>query len=417
MDNLVESYDRLQEQLASHKQKLRDVDSSIKRLTGNDRNGNRNGNGKIELTTDHNLKARIILTTSTNEPRKISLSTNKDNSRLKRKSYDDQRYSNKNKRNSGNMGHDSPDEDNLDRPTMKSSIVSSTMPIKTKEDLIKIQNKGVNVQRNKRLFGHLLGTLSQFKSDDQVRSSTTQAIHRKELEAKIEINKVEEIKRLSADKKLLEEEKHMQQQAIEILEAKMRLSQDFEDWKKNQLKYKKFIRTKSKPFVFFLPKTLDENTTKLLEETAAMIDDGVAKKLKETEAELEVLKRKEALLNKTDEKEATEKSDNKENKLDETMNSGVVESDNDEMDDEKINANNVQLGDEVEEETVVEASNVETGPAVKVNEPEATCDKTDDVTEEMEVNKDISTSIDTQNTSTEEASINNTSESADAKAE
>jgi hypothetical protein len=49
------------------------------------------------------------------------------------------------------------------------------MPIKSKEDLIKLQNKfSGSEQRNKRIFGHILGTLRQFKSDDKERSSTTQ---------------------------------------------------------------------------------------------------------------------------------------------------------------------------------------------------------------------------------------------------
>ena len=146
------------------------------------------------------------------------------------------------------------------------------MPIKNKEDLIKLQNKGVSQQRNKRIFGHLLGTLSQFKTDDKVRSSTTQAIHRKELEKKIEIQKVEEKKKHSDEKKKLEEEKYKTQKNVEILEAKIRLAQEFEQWKTHQLRYKNFIRTKSRPYIFYLPKILDDKTQKLLAETAALID-------------------------------------------------------------------------------------------------------------------------------------------------
>ena len=49
------------------------------------------------------------------------------------------------------------------------------MPIKSKEELIKIQNKFTgSEQRNKRIIGVILGTLRQFKNDDKERSSTTQ---------------------------------------------------------------------------------------------------------------------------------------------------------------------------------------------------------------------------------------------------
>jgi hypothetical protein len=195
---------------------------------------------------------------------------------MKRKSYEGQQHHVIAKRvvNSAINYTSQPDPDSgdEDRQRVKSSVVSSTMPIKTKEDLIKIQNKGVNVQRNKRIFGHLLGTLSQFKNDDQVRSSTTQAIHRKELEAKIEINKAEEIKRLAEEKKRLEEERVRQGQILELLESKVRVTQEFESWKQDQLKYKKFIRTKTRPYLFYMPRQMNEHTSKLVQETAALID-------------------------------------------------------------------------------------------------------------------------------------------------
>jgi len=151
-------------------------------------------------------------------------------------------------------------------------VSSVPQPIKSKEDLIKLQNKGMNVQRNKRIFGHLLGTLTQFKTDDKVRSSTSQAIHRKELEKKIEIQKIEDKIKLAQDKKKLEEEKIREKQNVEILEAKIQLAKVYEQWKSNQLQFKNFIRTKTKPYVFYLPKELNANTEKLLNETASLID-------------------------------------------------------------------------------------------------------------------------------------------------
>ena len=43
-------------------------------------------------------------------------------------------------------------------------------------------------------------------------------------------------------------------------------------WKTNQLQYKKFIRTKTKPFIFYLPKELESKASSLLEETAVLIE-------------------------------------------------------------------------------------------------------------------------------------------------
>ncbi len=58
---------------------------------------------------------------------------------------------------------------------LQSSVISKQTVIKTKDDLIKLQNKGDHSeQRNKRFFGMMLGTLQKFKTEDKVRSETSQ---------------------------------------------------------------------------------------------------------------------------------------------------------------------------------------------------------------------------------------------------
>ena len=52
------------------------------------------------------------------------------------------------------------------------------------------------------------------------------AIHRKELEKKIEIKKVEEKNKIIEDKKKLEQEKYRQLRNIEIVEQKIKLTED-----------------------------------------------------------------------------------------------------------------------------------------------------------------------------------------------
>jgi len=340
MESFREDYNSIKEELATHKKKLKDVDISIKRLNGT-------ASDKSIKNIEFPINNKLNVLNSNSNTRRVSLPEGENSrSSLKRKSYDDQKFSYSNiKRNTSvNADPDSCEDEPFERPTIKSSVVSSSMPIQSKDDLIKLQNRGASVQRNKRLFGHLLGTLSQFKSDDKVRSSTTQAIHRKELEKKIEVQKVEEKERDTEEKKKLEEEKSKRQQNIEILETKMRIAQEFEEWKKNQLQYKKFIRTKSKPYIFYLPKELDVNTEKLLNGTAALIDEQIEKKLKETNAELDVLTKKSARLN-----EETENGDLKNKKLQNKENTeqDLESSDHDEMEEEaKIN---VRLGDEEEE--------------------------------------------------------------------
>jgi hypothetical protein len=229
MESFREDFSNIQVELATHKKKLKDVDISIKRLNGSEAGKSKDLDELLLLPVPVNHKLNILNT----RERRVTLPNQSSNNRvlsLKRKStYDtDQTWTHSNKdikRNTSVNGEEEEEEQQADdscgeeedepsdetrRPTkkIKSSVVSSILPIKTKDDLIKVQNKGANVQRNKRLFGHLLGTLSQFKNDDKVRSSTTKAIHRKELEKKIEVKKIEEKCVDRAEKKKQEEEKY-----------------------------------------------------------------------------------------------------------------------------------------------------------------------------------------------------------------
>jgi pinin len=108
-------------------------------------------------------------------------------------------------------------------PSIQSSIHSNNnkTPIKTREDLIKIQNtQRGSQQRNKRMFGLLVGTLQQFKNDDSERSTTDNAQHRREVEKKIEIKKAENNKKITEEKNKLDEAKRKSFKLIEIQKKK-----------------------------------------------------------------------------------------------------------------------------------------------------------------------------------------------------
>ncbi len=58
---------------------------------------------------------------------------------------------------------------------LQSSVISKQTVIKSKDDLIKLQNKDTGSEkRNKRIFGMILGTLQKFKTEDKLKSETTQ---------------------------------------------------------------------------------------------------------------------------------------------------------------------------------------------------------------------------------------------------
>lgn len=353
----MEEVELLQEQLDLHLETLKKVDESIRHLnvTDIDLNGDNNDLSKSKriVVMNSNGTDRTRRDRSANE----SSTTTSDAKVLKRKYSEEtpRKVKNSDANQSG-----SDDDAHTSRKVVKSSVVASNMPIKRREDLIKIQNKFNGAeQRNKRIVGVILGTLRQFKNEDTERSATTQAINRKELEKKIEIKKIEEKKKILEEKKKLEEERLLAVSKIKMLEQKISLTKEFNQWKLNQLQYKKFIRTKTRPFIFYLPKELDSKSTSLLEETAVQIDEQIAKKFKMTEDEINRLKQEELEESNSTNKEEENKENNKklENISNSTNNSTTNNKNTDdkedsssesEMDEEKNTI--VRIGDEVEED-------------------------------------------------------------------
>lgn len=105
-------------------------------------------------------------------------------------------------------------------------VTQSSNVIKSKEDLIMVQNRdSKSHQRNKRFLGVILGTLKKFKCEDTELASTEKAQHRKEIEEKIEIKKLEEKRKMIEEKQMLENEKKKNLKNIEILETKIHLTE------------------------------------------------------------------------------------------------------------------------------------------------------------------------------------------------
>jgi len=373
----MEELELLQSQLDVQKKTLERVDDSIRHLNVTDKDLRR------EEESNRSIKRVVSLgSRSKREHSPDNRNSDAANSLKRKFSEEVPRRVRKSDLND-NRSESDDDDHHSSKIQVKSSVVSSNMPIKSKEDLIKIQNKFTgSEQRNKRIIGVILGTLRQFKNEDKERSNTTQAINRKELEKKIEIKKVEEKKRIIEEKKKLEDEKSIALNKVRILEEKILLTKEFAIWKTNQLQYKNFIRTKTKPFVFYLPKELEAKSSSLLEETALLIDDQIAKKLKITEDEIKRLQAEEDRLN------ANENDiENKENnKLVAPKKENQDDSSESEMDEEKNTI--VRIGDEDEEDETNNHKNLKEEIPSSTNEATAAADPEEKIDETLDSKMD-----------------------------
>ena len=73
-----------------------------------------------------------------------------------------------------------------------------------------------------------------------------------------------------------------------------------------------FLRTKGKPHIYYLPKTLNEKTEKMLAESAAQIEKEIQSRLKYTEKEIQKLNEEIEELNKSNGLNKANENDEKE---------------------------------------------------------------------------------------------------------
>ncbi|XP_013408539.1 pinin [Lingula anatina] len=216
---------------------------------------------------------------------------------------------------------DSGDEEELpNKPTIQSSVVATPKESRTREDSLKEQKSDKKgLQRNRRMFGLLLGTLQRFKEDSKEKTDKEQ--HRQEILQKLEDREKQEKDDIRKERQSLFKERRAQQARIQRLEQKMEMVQMHEEWVKQTEYYKHFIRTKAKPHLFYMPKVSTSTTSKQIKETAKVIEDLIKEKKKKLDEELEAL---------------TAKDENQENEEEMEVEGEIEKGETNEGDDTKV---------------------------------------------------------------------------------
>lgn len=261
-----ESLVELQSQRDALKENLQDVNENIKKLTGRDPAENRR---PLANQRRFQLKRTSLGGSSNNQPPE------------KRPMTERRRWGstvgNRNKKKLDSGGEE--EEEEIKKPAVHSSVVATGKPIEAPKRP-QITDKA-SVNRNKRMLGVLMGTLKQFKRENQYKSE--QETKREEKLTKVEEQVEKEKEEVLNEKKELYNTRKTKQQELRKLEFKIDMAELNVELKQHYENLKDFIQLKSTPRVFYKPAKHNAKTLKLLEESQEQIKESLEQRLKEIE--------------------------------------------------------------------------------------------------------------------------------------
>ncbi|XP_045164381.2 pinin-like [Mercenaria mercenaria] len=278
----------LQNELERAKESLKDVDENIKKLTGRDptiqRPQRRVSLGSSEPRGGKSVGAERIFNLAR---RGIQITPDDEGPRRRAGGAFSRLGPRPGGRDRGGRGRDSGDEeDSRNRPAVQSSVIATPKEDRSRQNSIEEQARDRKGQaRNRRMFGLLLGTLQKFK--DESKESKEKEEQRVKIEKKLEEKFKQEKEEIIKERRQLFLERRKKQFRIRLIEQKMEMAQNHENWAAETRKLENFIRTKAKPHLFYMPRILTPDSESKLRDSKAAVDAMIEERRKKLEHEIE----------------------------------------------------------------------------------------------------------------------------------
>lgn len=166
----------------------------------------------------------------------------------------------------------SGNKDDYQQPKQKLQLQSRIVKeIPSREDVLLAQTPDEESRaRNKRIFGQLLGTLQKFCQEESRLKPKEEK--KKEIEKKLEQQEKMEREKLRMERQNLFSDRKRKQLEIKALEIKMYKVRDLAAWEESKKPLANFIRTKTKPYIYYLPKKLNSRMEEKLRQSKIEVE-------------------------------------------------------------------------------------------------------------------------------------------------
>uniref|UniRef100_A0A6B2ECU5 Putative pinin desmosome-associated protein n=1 Tax=Phlebotomus kandelakii TaxID=1109342 RepID=A0A6B2ECU5_9DIPT len=244
---IVDSYDDLQVKLNEARSRLKGLNDNIRRVVGRDVvNFPPRMDRKRTYESDFGAKDNVVV------KRRFNNDTKSVFSRL--------------------SGPPHRDDDMETKPKVFSRVIKE---LPTREEIVAAQ--GLDEQskaRNRRIFAvSLLGTLQKFCQEESRLKPKEEK--KAQIEKRLEDQARREKINMEKERKSLFNDRKQQQLQIRLLEQKMNKMQDEKEWEDSQRPLMNFIKTKTKPHLFYKPKIVCKKSERKLAESRAEIEKSI----------------------------------------------------------------------------------------------------------------------------------------------
>jgi pinin len=153
-------------------------------------------------------------------------------------------------------GPTSRDDEEYVKPRLNSRV---TKEQPTRQEIVAAQGADAqSIARNKRMFAGLLGTLQKFCQEESRLKPREEK--KAKIEKRLEEQEKQERENLKKEKQNLFVDKKRKQLEIKMVEIKMLKLKDFSAWEALQKPLLQFVRTRTRPPVYYMPKSLNKET-------------------------------------------------------------------------------------------------------------------------------------------------------------